>query len=350
MNKRVKGPVVKTEPKGWLKLRSTKTPQTTATKSRGARAHDISGFELLQAWWRHHRDSCADSLARLLQTPLQSLLTWMVIAIAVVLPVSLYLGLKNIQQLGQGWQDSARMSVFLRQDAREAAIDRLFQTLKQNPEIAYIDRITPGSALAEFQRFSGLGNVLDNLNDNPLPTVFVVQPVVGMDHPEKLTALRQVIGDSGLVDHVQLDMGWLRRLHEILTLGQRIVLALAGLLSLGVLLVIANTLRLAIENRRDEIIVTKMVGGTDSFVRRPFLYTGFWYGLGGGLLAVILLLIIGYWLSTPAENLVNLYQSDHSLYRLNLGYIVILLTGSGALGWLGAWLAVSRHLQAMEPR
>ncbi|MFT6790975.1 MAG: cell division transport system permease protein [Cellvibrionaceae bacterium] len=330
---------------------------TTATavkvsdsKMRGAKTREISAVQLFRSWWHHHRISCIDSLARLLATPLQSLLTSMVIAIALALPTLLYLGLENVQRLDQSWQDNAQMSVFIKYGARSNAIDRLVERWQSDSTIAAIDRITPGAALAEFEQYSGLGDVLQEFEENPLPNVLMIQPTSATDTPQKLVELQTRLQADPLVDKVQLDMGWLQRLHELLTLGERLVVALGILLSLGVLLVIGNTLRLTIENRREEIVVTKMVGGTNGFIRRPFLYTGVWYGLGGGLLAILLLLLVGQWLSSPLDKLINLYESNHSLSGLHLETSLVLLSGSGFLGWLGAWLAVSRHLQAIEPR
>lgn len=324
-------------------------PAANENKGRGAKVSKTSIINDLHSWWRHHRDSCSDSLSRLLHTPFQSLMTWMVIAVAIALPAALYLGLKNMQELGDGWQDNAQMSVFLQREAQNRAIDNLQKKLEKDSDIASIARIDPGKALIEFQQYSGLGDVLQDLDENPLPTVFIIQPVARLDSPDKLSDLKGRIQVNSIVESVQLDMGWLRRLHELLALGERVVFALASLLSLGVLLVIGNTLRLAIENRRDEIIVVKMVGGTDGFVRRPFLYTGLWYGLGGGLMAFIMLTIIGLSLSSPVSNLVNLYESDYSLYGLNFSTFFKLLGLSAFLGWLGAWLAVSRHLKGIEP-
>lgn len=321
-----------------------------SSKARGAKTASTSSIQELSAWWRHHRSSCRDSLVRLLQTPLQSMLTWMVIAIALALPTGLYLGLQSLQSLGDGWQDSAQMSVFLDRGAKSVAIERFQLWLKKDTEVVSFNSISPANALAEFQRFSGLGDVLNSLDENPLPTVYVIQPATTVSSPEQLSLLRQRIESNPLVDNVQLDLGWLRRLHEILSLGERIVIALAGLLSLGVLLIIGNTMRLAIENRREEIIVTKMVGGTNGFVRRPFLYTGFWYGLGGGSLALFLILFIGLWLSNPVNNLVTLYESEYSLSGMGFDTVLTLLAASSFLGWLGAWIAVSRHLRAIEPR
>ena len=210
--------------------------------------------------------------------------------------------------------------------------------------------IDADQALLEFQRYSGLGNVLQTLDDNPLPAVIVLHPQVRIDHPEKLEQLQQKIAREPLVDHVQLDMGWLRRLHEILALARQIVLSLGFLLGIGVLLVIGNTIRLAVENRRDEIIIIKLVGGTNAFVRRPFLYTGWWYGFGGGLLAIILLAIVGHWLSDSILRLASLYQSSYQLSGLDMELMTIVILGSGILGWLGAWIAVGRHLSAIEPQ
>lgn len=325
------------------------TISESSSKTRGAKVATTTSRQVLEAWWRHHKSSGRDSLLRLLETPLQSLLTWMVIAIALALPAGLYLGLHNLQSLGDGWQDSAQMSVFLKREAKATALERFQEDLKKNADIASFESISPANALAEFQRFSGLGDVLSSLDENPLPTVFVIQPNNKISTPELLDQLRERLAQHPIVDNVQLDLGWLRRLHELLSLGERIVISLASLLSLGVLLIIGNTMRLAIENRRDEIVVTKMVGGTNGFVRRPFLYTGFWYGLGGGLLALILIAIVSFWLSGPIANLITLYESEYSLTGMGFSDVLALLMSACFLGWLGAWIAVSRHLKGIEP-
>jgi cell division transport system permease protein len=318
-------------------------------KASGAKVSKVSSLNLLQAWWGHHKSSCRDSLYRLLHAPLQTLFTCLVIAIAIALPVGLFLGLQNAQQLGEGWQDSAQMSVFLKRGAKPLAIEKLQASLEKTHPIKSIEVISPVRALSEFQLYSGLGDVLLELDENPLPTVFIVQPTGTINQPDELSALQKAIASNSLVESVQLDLGWLRRLNELLILGQRFVMALASLLLVGVLLIIGNTLRLAIENRREEIVVTKMVGGTNGFVRRPFLYTGFWYGFGGGMLAIFLLAIVGFWLADPINNLISLYESQYSLKGLGMDTITVLLFGSASLGWLGAWVAVTRHLRQIKP-
>nr|WP_246125022.1 permease-like cell division protein FtsX [Exilibacterium tricleocarpae] len=300
------------------------------------------------AYFSHHRTTAIESLVRLLATPVQSLLTWLVVAIALALPTVLYLGLVNIERLGDGWQGSPKLSVFLHQRASDEAIQKVSDYLLTKPEVAVVDYISATQALDEFQAYSGFGEVLETLDSNPLPGVLVVQPEAAVTAAQ-LQALSEELRAHAVVDDLRLDLDWVRRLQQIMALGQRLVLALGGLLALGVLLAIGNTIRLAIENRRDEIVVVKLVGGTNAFVRRPFLYTGWWYGVGGGLLAWVVL-GLGLWgLSGPVAQLAELYQSDFRLQGLGWPASVYLVAGSGLLGWCGAWVAVGRHLGAIEP-
>jgi len=325
-----------------------KAPQEPK-RQRGAHASDIGVWQQLSAWRAHHASSFTGSLGRLLSAPVQTTLTWLVIAIALVLPTALYVGLQNVQQLGQGWQDSAQMSAFIERGARVNAIDSLIERLGQDAKIDRIDYVSPEQALAEFSALSGLGDVVNNLDDNPLPALLIIQPANAIKTPEALDSLAAALQAEPLIEKVQLDLGWLRRLHELLKLGERIVIALALVLLLGVLLIIGNTLKLAIENRREEIVVVKMVGGTDGFVRRPFLYSGLWYGFGGGLIAIIILQLLGIWLANPLENLSSLYQGDYALSGYG-GLLALSLVGlSTFLGWLSAWLAVRKHLNAIQP-
>ena len=318
-------------------------------KTKGVYHSQTTFLGLSKHWFESHKSLSLDSLLRLLQTPLQSLLTWLVIAIALALPTALFLSLENIQKLGQGWRDNAQISVFLQRQAQPAAITALFSTLLGYDEIESATLIDAEQALTEFQQYSGLGDVLNILDENPLPAVIVLYPQTSIDNPEKLSVLQRRIAQEPLVDHVQLDMGWLRRLHEIVDLARRIVFSLACLLGIGVLLIVGNTIRLAIESRREEIVIVKLVGGTNAFVRRPFLYTGWWYGIGGGILAIVLLAIVSYWLSGPVSRLASLYQSSYQLSGLDAELIIGVVLGAGILGWLGAWVAVSRHLYSIEP-
>lgn len=320
-------------------------PRTKGASQSRARLGDR-----LDAWLAHHSTTAIESLLRLLRSPLQSLLTWLVVAVAVALPAALYVVLSNVQNLGYSWQESSQLSVFIQRDARPEAVRSLRDALLARPDVEAVEHIPPDAALEEFKRYSGLGRVIESLEQNPLPDVLLVQPGEKGAGPEALEQLQAALEKELLVAEVRVDMAWVKRLQQLMQLGQRAVLALAGLLALGVLLAIGNTIRLAIENRRDEILVVKLVGGTDAFVRRPFLYTGFWYGLGGGLLALVLLALGLWWLSGPVGQLAAAYQSEFRLSGLDWATSIQLVLLAGLLGLTGAWLAVARHLSEIEPR
>ena len=320
------------------------------SRPRGARRHKTHWRDRLEAWQAHHSTCALESLLRLLKTPIQSIMTWLVVAIATALPATLFIALQNVQALGYDWQDSSRISVFIKADARIEAINQWQAKLEQREDITDIVYVSPDEALADFKAHSGLGQLVDDLDDNPLPPVLLIQPAAQASRGPLLEALVADLAAAPLTDSAQLDMEWVERLEQLILLASRGVLFLAILLGLGLLLVIGNTIRLAIENRRDEIVVVKLVGGTHAYVRRPFLYTGLWYGLGGGLLALVLLGLGLWWLTGPVSHLANLYQSDFRLQGLNAITSIQLVLASGLVGLAGAWLAVGRHLSQIEPR
>ncbi len=326
----------------------SRTERTVRVKS-GASQSKTRIADRFSAYLIHHQLTAVESLIRLLQTPVQSLLTWLVVAIALALPATLYVGLRNVQSLGAGWEGAPRLSVYLHKRASDVAIKQIVEQLRSKREVSSVEYISPAQALREFETYSGFGSALQSLDDNPLPAVLLVQPVTAAA-PERLELLVKELRANAVVDDANLDMQWVRRLYRLLQLAQRLVAGFGLLLAIGVLLVVGNTIRLAIENRRDEIVIVKLVGGTDAFVRRPFLYTGWWYGIGGGVLASALLALGLVAISDPVARLANLYQSDFRLSGLGLGASLGLILGSGVLGWLGAWLAVGRHLGAIEPK
>ena len=327
----------------------TARPATKVPPAAGAVQSKAGLIDLSRAYWAHHRTSAITSLAKLLATPMQTLMTALVVAIALALPATLLTGLNNVQRLGDVWDASPKISLYLDSRAQDNAIEMLRERLESLPEIASIVYISPEQAVVEFQQTSGFGDALDALDENPLPPSMLIAPADTALEPAQLQLLAQRLAEEPLVDEVSLDMDWVRRLRELMVLGQRIVYALASLLALGVLIAIGNTIRLAIENRRDEIVVTKLVGGTDGFVRRPFLYSGGWYGLLGGLLACFLV-AMGYWtINSPVTRLASAYHSDFRLAGLGFAGNCALLGLSVLLGWLGSWLAVSRHLSRIEP-
>lgn len=325
------------------------TRDPASTRTAGAIQSKTRWRDRLDAWFAHHSTSAIESLLRLLQTPIQSLMTWLVVAIAVALPATLFTALINLQQIGEQWQNSSEMSVFLKSDAKDQALEQLRKRLSARTDITQLTYISPEDALTEFRAHSGLGRIVDSLEHNPLPGVLLIQPAAGVNDPAALEALQQELTAEPLVAEVRIDMQWVKRLQQFMALAERVVMALTGLLALGLILIIGNTIRLAIESRREEILVVKLVGGTNAYVRRPFLYTGLWYGLGGGILAALLLTLGLQWLSTPVTQLSELYQSGFRLQGLGMIGSLQLILLAGLMGLFGAWVAVGRHLSQIEP-
>lgn len=318
--------------------------------ARGARQSRTGFADHWHAWRQHHGASALDSFGRLADTPLQTLMTALVVAIALALPATLLLALGNLQRVGERWDSNPKVTIFLKLGSQEAAIEGLRASLQRMPEVQDLEYISAEQALQSFQSQSGFSEAITALETNPLPPTVVVTPTAEAIAPAQLEVLRQRISSDPLVDEVSLDMEWVRRLNAIMTLGKQLVMGLAGLLGLGVLLVIGNTIRLEIESRREEIVVIKLVGGTDGFVRRPFLYTGFWYGVIGGLLSCLLVSVGVASLSGPVRALAATYQDTFVLHGLGFAGCLMLVICCIALGLLGAWLAVGRHLSAIEPR
>jgi cell division transport system permease protein len=307
-------------------------------------------FARVHNYLRHHARACAGSLGELARAPFATLLTIAVIGITLALPSGLYLLIANLQQVSRGWEASGQISLFLKREVTEAAAQSLAERIRRTPGVARVEHISRAQALAEFRRLSGLGAALDALKENPLPAVLVVHPASGHAGPERLEHLAHELGKRGEVELVQLDLDWVRRLHAMLNLAERAVLLLAVLLGLAVLLITGNTIRLAVLSRRDEIEVVKIVGGTNAFVRRPFLYAGVLQGITGAGAAWVLVTLGLLWLSGPVQELAGLYGSGFRPRGLEAGATAGLLAAGGVLGWLGSRLAVGRHLYQTDPK
>lgn len=321
----------------------------SATRREGASLSRTQLRDRYHAWLQHHRLSAAQSLLKVVENPGASLLTWLVIGIALALPVGLNVALENAARLGSNWDSPAQVSLFLRDGVGDERSAELARELGERQDLASVRFVSRQAALAEFTALSGFGDILASLDENPLPHLVLATPVETLEE-SAITGLREELGALPEVAEAVLDMDWLRRLHSILEISQRLVLLVGGMLVLGVVLILGNTIRLAIESRRDEIVVVKLVGGSNAFVRRPFLYTGLWCGVGGGLLAGLLVEAGLWYLREPVGRLAALYESPFYLSGLGVMGILNLLLFGGALGLAGAWLAVSRHLADIEPR
>lgn len=309
----------------------------------------VSSGKRFNAWRAHHSTTAISSLAKLFATPVQSLMTWMVIAIGVALPAALFVLFDNVQKIGYSWQDTSRISVYLKPAMGEQDAQTLRLKWSQRMDVDSVTYISPSVGLNEFKQTSGLGDLIDQLKTNPLPGVLLVQPKLDRS-PDQIEALQKALAQENAVDEVQLDLQWVKRLHQFIDLSRHFVMGLTVLLALAVLLILGNTIRMAIEARIDEIRVVKLVGATDAYVRRPFLYTGFWYGLGGGIIAALILAFGFHWLATPVADLAKLYESDFRLVGLDFIGSIQLILIAGLAGLIGAWIAVARHLYAIQPK
>jgi cell division transport system permease protein len=324
-------------------------PRETARRKEGASLSRAGLRDQFSAWLQHHRLSAADSLRRVLDNPASSLLTWLVIGIALALPVGMNVALDNVSRVNAGWDSPAQISLFLQDGVSVERARQLEAELGARKDVGETRFISRKEALDEFRNLSGFADVLASLPENPLPDLILVTPVVTLDELA-VSALRVELQGNSDVAEAVLDMEWLQRLNSVMELSRRLVLVVGAMLVIGVLLILGNTIRLAIESRRDEIIIVKLVGGSNGFVRRPFLYTGLWYGVGGGVLAALLVSAALWFLEEPIGELVLLYESAFDLAGLGVMGALNLVILGGILGLAGAWLAVSRHLVHIEPR
>lgn len=289
------------------------------------------------------------SLGQLFRTPISSLMTLLVIAITLVLPTGLYIVLDNLKGLGGSLGDSVRITLFLEKNTSQSATDSLLSDLKRRTDVEKIQYLSPSDSLKDFKSLSGFGQVVDQLGENPLPAVILVVPSADVQQLAQLESLAVELEKLPRVELAQLDSKWVERLRILLELGTRSVAILATLLAMGVLLIIGNTIRLAVLNRRREIEIIKLVGGTDAFVRRPFLYAGTLQGALGALISVGLIYSILAGLAGPISELNQAYGGQFEPQGLGLNGSVLLILAGGTLGWAGARLAVWRHLRDIEP-
>ncbi|WOH36536.1 permease-like cell division protein FtsX [Thalassotalea fonticola] len=296
-----------------------------------------------------HLQQAIGSLGDLWRTPMASIMTILVLGISLTLPATLHLFTKNAQQVSSNWDSAAQISVFLKLSVKDKDAQNLVKRIQLYPEVQDVRYISAEDALIEFKKLSGFGKALSYLDDNPLPATILVTPSKRFSQPTAAQALLEKLEKERGVAQGKLDLEWLTRLEAIMVLIQDIVTSLAILLSLSVVLIIGNTIRLAILNQRDAIAVMKMVGATDAFIQRPFMYTGFWYGVFGGLLASITVAILGSYLDYAIVDLAQLYQSQFSLQTLSFDEIILLVFTAIGLGLLGSYISVRQHIKSIEP-
>ncbi|QDI05539.1 ABC transporter permease [Xanthomonas cerealis pv. cerealis] len=298
----------------------------------------------LGVWWDHHLHSIVYSLGRAMRKPWATLLTMAVMALALALPLGLSIALDNLKQFAGNVQQSRDINVFLKTGVDAAAANALAATLRGRPDVAAVALRTPEQGMAELRDSAGLGDALDALDDNPLPTLLIVTPAAADD--AQLAAALSALPQADLVQH---DALWRKRLDGWLRFGERLVQVLSVLLGAGAALVVGNTVRLDIQSRREEIGVLQLLGASDGFIRRPFLYLGAWYGFGAGVLALGLIAASGLALGPPLAELADSYGSHFALLGLDALHSGFVLLGTLLLGWLGAWLVTGHFLRQTRP-
>ncbi|MEM1440099.1 MAG: permease-like cell division protein FtsX [Pseudomonadota bacterium] len=303
----------------------------------------------MQAWIGRHAQTALASLGKLAESPLATVLTVLVIGVTLALPGALQVLVKNALTVSGGWQGATDFSMYLQPDIDRDAADQLGKLLASRADIAEVTLVDADEALEAFAENSGFGAALDALDNNPLPHALVVRPIASLS-PEASALLKQELENLPEADIVQLDTEWVSRFQAMLQLVRRGILLAAGMLGLALLVVIGNTIRLDIQNRRDEIEIMQLVGASDGFIRRPFLYTGFWYGLAGGLAAVVLVAVATALLAGPVSALAGLYGGSWRLAGLDLRETGVLMAVGVGLGLAGSWLATARHMRRIEPK
>ena len=299
------------------------------------------------AWLDHHGYSIVASLGRLLRKPWATLLTIGVMAIALALPLGLWVVLGNVSRLGGEVQASRDVAVFLKPAVAPAAAAALADTLRARGDVAGVEVVTPEAALAQLRAQPDIAAAIDVLGADAaraaLPSVLRVVP---RGDERQLAASLRTLPEA---DRVQHDAVWRERLDAWLRFGGRAVLVLAALLGLGALLVVGNTVRLDIQSRREEIGVLQLLGASDGFIRRPFLYLGAWYGLAAGALALGLLTLAAWSLRAPLADLAATYGSHFALAGFPPPVLAGAVVGAALLGWLGAGLVAGHFLRQTRP-
>ena len=308
----------------------------------------ITRVTQLRSWTIHHWGCLQQSLLRLVKKPLSSLLTIGVLGVVLALPGGLYVLTKNMLALTKHWDVGTQITLFLSHHITDQRAEELAIDLQADPRLQEVTFMSREQALDEFILMTGFHDVLTGLPDNPLPAVIVLLPMPSLD-AAGLSGLLDDLKSRPSVELAQLDLEWVQRLNGIVKIIQYSLFLMIGLLAIAMILVVGNTIRLEIENRRDEIAVTKLFGATHTFIRRPFLYDGLWFGFLGGVLACTLILL-GLWLlNDPVRGLLDLYHSRFKpIYPDPLVMTGIVLLGGG-LGYLGAWAAVTIKLHKIEP-
>lgn len=297
----------------------------------------------------YHVQAAISSLNSLCLKPLATLMTVVVIAITLALPALFWVFTDNFNQLTTNWQQGGHISLYLKTGLTTAEQEDILQRVRSTEGVGQVFLKSADEGLAELTKQEGMQDIMRYLPENPLPAVIEVVPALTTDSPAKLDLLSRQLQKIASVNESKVDMAWINRLHVLLGFAGHIANALMSLLALAVVLIVGNTLRLAIHNKHEEIQILKLIGATDPFILRPFLYSGVWYGLAGAIVAIFLVNIFILSLGVAVNQLVVAYQMHYPPIGLSIRQILLLVLFAIILGWLGARLSVKRQLAAIEP-
>lgn len=314
-----------------------------------SRPHKMPIWRRFVMFWVHNLQQAVGSLGELSRAPWASLMTIAVLGLSLTLPSTLYVVVKNSQAATVGLNDAAEISLFLHKDLQRAEVETFAKRVELRNDVEKVEIIFRDAGLRDFRATSGFGSALDYLERNPLPDVLVVTPLAEHKSADRARALLAQLQQEREVSSASLDVQWLERLQALVRLVEDVLGALAVLLCAAVVLIVGNTIRLMILNRRDEIVIMKLVGATDGYIQRPFLYTGFWYGFIGGVVAWIATALLVFWIGRAVSGVTELYDSSFRLLGLNFNELMVLWLIAIILGLSGSYIAVRRHVAAIEP-
>ncbi len=296
-----------------------------------------------------HLQQAVGSLGDLWRTPFTSVMTVFVLGVSLALPATLHLFVKNAQQVSEQWDSASQITLFLKLSINDKSAQNLVKRLKLYPEVSAVHYISAKQALKEFKILSGFGQSLEYLSNNPLPATILVTPTKRASQADAANELLAKLKQEREGDQGKLDLEWLTRLEAMAQLIKNIVSGVALLLCISVILIVGNTIRLAILSQQDAIAIMKLVGATDSFIQRPFLYSGVWYGIFGGLLSWLAVSLLAQYLTGAINKLTDLYQSDFQLQGLAFSEALLLIAFAVLLGLIGSYISVRKHIRAIEP-
>ena len=317
--------------------------------NQGASQNKIGALQKFVYFWINNIRQIVTSLGEIWRTPVASSMTILVMGLSLTLPATLHVIVKNVQSINLEWDSASEISLFLKDNLTEQQIASAIRRISAYDEVDELRYISKADAIEEFKQLSGFGEALSYLESNPLPASFIIKPTSHYRQAESAKNLLLKLEKEREVDFGKLDIDWLTRLNAIVSMLQESVITVALLLLVSVVLIIGNTIRLSIISRREEIEVMKLVGATEGFIQRPFVYTGIWYGLMGGFVAFIVVTLVTWWMQAALVDISGLYMADFEIQGLSLSEFGILMLVAALLGFSGAYWSVHRHVKEIEP-